>query len=400
MSRIVHNGPTDDHQARGTPYSGDPDAGEGATPETPQLLPLDGWHRARGGRMVPFAGYEMPVQYEGIMAEHLWTRSHAGLFDVSHMGQLLFHGPDLDRALETLLPGDLQSLGDGRLRYSMLLGEDGGIIDDLMATRRGEHFYLVVNGATKAGDIEQFTQRLPRTIAMDHMKEQALLALQGPEAVQVLDVLVPGVAELSFMQAGLFRWQDKPLWISRSGYTGEDGFEISVASRDVETLADALVADERVRPIGLGARDSLRLEAGLPLYGHDLDGAITPVMAGLTFAIGKRRRAEGGFAGALRILGEMDNGPILKRVGLLVEGKQPVREGGRILDGEGNELGRITSGGHSPSLGRPIAMGYVAAAMAGPGTRLKLEQRGKLFEAEVTPMPFVPHRYFRKPQGA
>ncbi len=365
-----------------------------------QSLPLDGWHRGKGARMVPFAAYEMPVQYEGIMAEHLWTRAHAGLFDVSHMGQLLFHGPDLDKALETLLPGDLQSLKDGRLRYSMLLGEDGGIIDDLMATRRGEHFYLVVNGATKAGDIQEFELRLPRTIAFDHMKEQALLALQGPDAPLVLDALVPGVAELSFMQAGLFRWNDKPLWISRSGYTGEDGFEISVAARDATALADALAADERVKPIGLGARDSLRLEAGLPLYGHDLDGHITPVMADLLFAIGKRRRAEGGFAGAHRIIGEIDNGPVQKRVGLLVDGKQPVREGALILDREGNEIGRITSGGHSPTLGRPIAMGYVATAHAAPGSFLKLEQRGKLFQAQVTPMPFVPHNYHRKPQGA
>ena len=399
MSRDVHNGPTDDTQARGTPFSGDPRSGEGFEPEPPRQLPLDPWHRAHGARMVPFAGYEMPVQYEGIMAEHLWTRGHAGLFDVSHMGQLLFHGPNLDRALETLLPGDLMGLKDGRLRYSMLLGADGGIIDDLMATRRGEHFYIVVNGATKDGDIEQFRTRLPREVAMDHMKEQALLALQGPEAVDVLDALVPGVADLSFMQADLFRWNDKPLWISRSGYTGEDGYEISVAARDVEALADALVADERVKPIGLGARDSLRLEAGLPLYGHDLDGGTTPIMAGLGFAIGKRRRAEGGFAGALRILGEIDNGAPVKRVGLLVDGRQPVREGARILDGEGNEVGRVTSGGHSPSLGRPIAMGYVATALAEPRTALKLEQRGKLFEAEVTPMPFVPHRYHRK-QGA
>ena len=365
-----------------------------------QILPLDAWHRAKGARMVPFAGYEMPVQYEGIMAEHLWTRSHAGLFDVSHMGQLLFHGPNLDRALETLLPGDLQALKDGRLRYSMLLGEDGGIIDDLMATRRGEHFYVVVNGATKAGDIEQFERRLPREVVLDHMKEQALLALQGPEAAAVLDALVPGVAALSFMQADLFRWNGKPLWISRSGYTGEDGFEISVESRDVVALADALAADERVKPIGLGARDSLRLEAGLPLYGHDLDGNVTPVMAGLQFAIGKRRRAEGGFAGALRILGEIDHGPLQTRVGLLVDGKQPVREGALILDREGNEVGRITSGGHSPSLGRPIAMGYVATALAAPGTFLKLEQRGKLFQAQVAPMPFVPHQYHRKTQGA
>ena len=370
------------------------------TQTTTPTLPLDAWHRARGARMVAFAGYDMPVQYDGIMAEHLWTRSHAGLFDVSHMGQLLFHGPGLDKALETLLPGDLQSLKDGRLRYSMLLGEDGGIIDDLMATRRGEHFYLVVNGATKAGDIEQFERRLPREIAFDHMKEQALLALQGPAAAAVLDTLVPGVAELSFMQANLFRWNGQPLWISRSGYTGEDGFEISITARDVEALADALVADERVKPIGLGARDSLRLEAGLPLYGHDLDGKTTPVMADLLFAIGKRRRAEGGFAGALRIQSEIDNGAVQKRVGLFVDGKQPVREGALILDGEGNEVGRVTSGGHSPTLGRPIAMGYVATALAVPGTVLKLEQRGKIFQSEVVPMPFVPHQYHRTPQGA
>ena len=363
-------------------------------------LPLDGWHRSKGGRMVPFAGYEMPVQYEGIMAEHLWVRSHAGLFDVSHMGQLLLHGAEVDRALETLLPGDLIALKDGRLKYSMLLDENGGIIDDLMATRRGDQFYLVVNGATKHGDIEQFERRLPRTIAMDHMKEQALLALQGPEAVAALEALVPGVGELSFMQAGLFHWDGKPLWISRSGYTGEDGFEISVSGRDVVALAEALTADERVKPIGLGARDSLRLEAGLPLYGHDLDLETTPVMVDLSFAINNRRKAEGGFAGSLRILAELQNGAAQKRVGLLVEGRQPVREGALILDSEGSEIGRVTSGGHSPSLGRPIAMGYVATALAEPGTALTLEQRGKLFQATVTPMPFVPHRYHRKPGAA
>ncbi|HET9335391.1 MAG TPA: glycine cleavage system aminomethyltransferase GcvT, partial [Sphingomicrobium sp.] len=359
------------------------------TEENLARLPLDAWHRSKGGRMVPFAGYEMPVQYEGIMAEHLWTREHAGLFDVSHMGQLLFHGQGVDRALETLLPGDLVALKDGRLKYSMLLAEDGGIIDDLMATRRGEHFYLVVNGATKHGDIEQFEKRLPRTIVMDHMKEQALLALQGPEAAAVLENILPGVGELSFMQAGLFYLGGTPLWISRSGYTGEDGFEISVAGRDVEALAEALAADERVKPIGLGARDSLRLEAGLPLYGHDLDCETTPVMADLTFAINKRRKGEGGFAGAMRILAELENGAAQKRVGLLVEGRQPVREGALVLDSEGSEVGRITSGGHSPSLGRPIAMGYVATALTEPGTALTLEQRGKLFQATVTPMPFV-----------
>ncbi len=368
--------------------------------DTALTLPLDAWHRAQGARTVPFAGYQMPVQYDGIMAEHLWTRSHAGLFDVSHMGQLTFHGANVDRALEALLPGELQLLKDGRLRYSMLLDEEGGIIDDLMATRRDDHFYVVVNGATKAGDIDQFRARLPSTIILDHMKEQALLALQGPEAVDVLDALAPGVAELSFMQGAPFRIGDTPAWISRSGYTGEDGFEISIAASAAAAVADALIADDRVKPIGLGARDSLRLEAGLPLYGHDLDTATTPVMAGLQFAIGKRRRAEGGFAGAMRILAELDQGPAQRRIGLLVDGKQPVREGAVLLDGEGSEVGRITSGGHSPSLGRPIAMGYVAATLAEPGTALTLEQRGKLFAASVTPMPFVPHRYHRKGASA
>ena len=359
-------------------------------------LPLDGWHRARGARMVPFAGYAMPVQYEGVIAEHSWTRTNAGLFDVSHMGQLAFYGERVDAALETLMPGELKLLKDGRLRYSMLLDEDGGIIDDLMATRRGDHFYVVVNGATKHRDIEQFEQRLPKGIVLDHMKEQALLALQGPRAAEVLEALAPGVSDLSFMQGGAFTIAGIPAWISRSGYTGEDGFEISIAATAVVAVADALIANEAVRPIGLGARDSLRLEAGLPLYGHDLDPETTPVMADLTFAIGKRRRAEGGFAGDMRILAELENGPAQKRVGLNVEGRQPVREGALILDGEGDEVGRVTSGTFSPTLQRPIAMGYVATPLAQPGTALKLEQRGKLFDATVTPTPFVPHRYHRK----
>jgi aminomethyltransferase len=361
-----------------------------------ETLPLDQWHRSKGARMVPFAGYEMPVQYEGIIAEHLWTRENAGLFDVSHMGQLLIHGRNVDRALETLLPGDLQTLADMKLKYSLLLEDNGGIIDDLMATRRGEDFYVVVNGATKLGDIHEFELRLPREVVVDHMKEQALLALQGPRAAEVLEVLVPGVSELSFMEGRAFHALGHPLWISRSGYTGEDGFEISVPGVAAEQLADALIANEAVRPIGLGARDSLRLEAGLPLYGHDLDRETTPVMAGLTFAINKRRRAEGGFAGAMRILAELANGPAQKRVGFDIEGRQPVREGALVLDREANEVGRITSGGFSPSLQRPIAMGYVAAPLAEPGTQLKLEQRGKLFQARVAAMPFVPHRYHRK----
>lgn len=373
-------------------------AESGPTDETRQLdkLPLDAWHRAQGARMVPFAGYEMPVQYQGIIAEHMWTRENAGLFDVSHMGQLLIGGGDTPDALERLLPADLQALGDMKPKYSLLLDDDGGIIDDLMVTRRGGDFYVVVNGATKYGDIEEFDRRLPGGTVVDHMKEQALIALQGPRAAEALETIVPGVSQLSFMEAGPFHAIGQNLWVSRSGYTGEDGFEISVPAAAAEQLADAIVAHELARPIGLGARDSLRLEAGLPLYGHDLDRSTTPVMAGLTFAISKRRRAEGGFAGAMRILAELQNGPPQKRVGFNIEGRQPVREGALVLDGEGNEIGRVTSGGFSPSLQRPIAMGYVAPPFAEAGTTLKLEQRGKLFEARVAPMPFIPHRYHRK----
>jgi len=396
MSREVHSGPTDETQARGTPYSGDPQGGDGTVPQQLDKLALDSWHRSKGARMVPFAGYEMPVQYEGIIAEHLWTRENAGLFDVSHMGQLFIHGRAVDAALERFMPGDFRDAKDMKPKYSLLLNEEGGIIDDLMATRRGEDFYVVVNGATKYGDIDYMQRRLPGEIIIDHVRSQALLALQGPKAAEVLDAAIPGIAQLGFMEAGPFRAFGHPLWISRSGYTGEDGFEISIPSMAAQDLADWLDADERVKPIGLGARDSLRLEAGLPLYGHDLDDRTTPVMAGLNFAINKRRRAEGGFAGAMRIIAELENGPPQLRVGFEVDGRQPVREGALVLDGEGNEVGKITSGGFSPSLQRPIAMGYVASHVAETGTALKLEQRGKLFEARVTAMPFVPHRYHRK----
>jgi aminomethyltransferase len=306
----------------------------------------------------------------------------------------------VDAALETLMPGDFQAAADMKPKYSLLLDEEGGILDDLMATRRGEDFYVVVNGATKHGDIAYMERLLPEAVIVDHMKEQALLALQGPRAAEVLEQFVPGTSDLAFMEAGPFHWNGRALWISRSGYTGEDGFEISVPAVAAAELADAIAANPLVKPIGLGARDSLRLEAGLPLYGHDLDDRTTPVMAGLTFAINKRRRVDGGFPGAMRILAEIENGPIEKRVGFDIEGRQPVREGALVLDGEGNEVGKITSGGFSPSLQRPIAMGYVAAGLAEPGTALKLEQRGKLFDARVAPMPFVPHRYYRKGAAA
>ncbi|MCD2324658.1 glycine cleavage system aminomethyltransferase GcvT [Sphingomonas sp. IC-56] len=371
----------------------------------PQLLPLDQWHRARGGRMVPFAGYEMPVQYEGIMAEHLWTREHAGLFDVSHMGQLLFSGADADVQLETLLPGDIKGLTPGRMRYSLLLADNGGIHDDLMVTRLGEDnafeidagaFYMVVNGATKWDDLGVFREALPDDVVINHLDEQALLALQGPEAVTALERVVPGVASLVFMTAAAFEWQGNPLWVSRSGYTGEDGFEISIPGDAVEAFAEALCAQPEVKPIGLGARDSLRLEAGLPLYGHDLDLDTNPVAADLGFALSKRRREDGGFPGAEAILADRANGSATKRVGLIVEGRQPVREGATVVDDSGAEIGKVTSGGFAPSVQKPIAMAYVPAALATPGTRVTLSQRGKTHSAEVTAMPFVPHRYVRK----
>ena len=361
-----------------------------------QLLPLDAWHRARGARMVEFAGYWMPVQYDGIMAEHLWTRDHAGLFDVSHMGQLTFTGEGIVAALEALMPADIAGLALHRARYSLLLNEAGGILDDLMLTRKSDdEIYMVVNGATKYDDIGHIIEHLPDEITLNLMEDHALLAVQGPEAVASVSRLVPGVDALVFMQAAAFEWQGQDLWISRSGYTGEDGVEISVPAEAAEAFADALCAQPEVKPIGLGARDSLRLEAGLPLYGHDLDEETTPVMADLGFALFKRRRAEGGFPGAERILAERENGPVAKRVGLLVEGRQPVREGATVVDAEGSEIGRVTSGGFAPSVGAPIAMAYVPLAMAEPGTRVTLVQRGKVHAAVVSAMPFVPHRYYR-----
>ena len=364
--------------------------------EPGKLLPLDGWHRARGARMVPFAGYQMPIQYEGIIAEHRWTRESAGLFDVSHMGQLIIAGAEAERGLESLLPADLSILTDGRLRYSLLLTDDAGILDDLMVTRRGDHFYMVVNGATKHDDIEHLRAKLPSGVTLEHLEEQALIALQGPKAVEALSRIAAGVEELTFMTGRAFTLAGAEAWISRSGYTGEDGFEISVPASAATAVADLIAEQPEVKPIGLGARDSLRLEAGLPLYGHDLDPTTTPIEADLGFAISKRRRAEGGFPGHFRIVREMEQGVIRRRVGLAVAGRQPVREGAMVVDEEGTEVGKVTSGGFSPILEAPIAMAYVPAASAEPGTNLTLAQRGKIFEARVVPMPFVPHRYHRK----
>jgi aminomethyltransferase len=362
--------------------------------EAPQLLALDSWHRARGARMVPFAGYEMPVQYEGIIAEHLWTRAHAGLFDVSHMGQLSISGEGAADALEALVPGDISALKPGRMRYSLLLAEDGGILDDLIVTNAGPHIALVVNGAVKWDDIAHLREHLPDEITLTHHDEQALLALQGPEAAAALARIVPGAADLTFMKAALFDWNGVMLWISRSGYTGEDGFEISVPENDAAALADALCAMPEVKPIGLGARDSLRLEAGLPLYGHDLDENTDPVSAGLAFAISKKRRTDGGFPGADGILALLADGAPRTRVGLALEGRMAAREGATVhaLD---TQVGTVTSGGFSPSLEHPIAMAYVDAAHSAEGTVLEIGMRGKRLPARVVPMPFVPHRYHR-----
>jgi aminomethyltransferase len=358
-------------------------------------LPLDAWHRARGARMVEFAGYQMPIQYDGIMAEHAWTRESAGLFDVSHMGQLMLSSDGVDAALEALIPRDVAALGEGRMGYALLLSEEGGILDDLMITRTPMGLYLVVNGAMKWDDIGYLREHLPDEISISHMEDRALLALQGPKAVDALARVVPGVDRLFFMEASSFLWGHEPLWISRSGYTGEDGFEISVPAEAVAALAEALCAQPEVKPIGLGARDSLRLEAGLPLYGHDLDEAIDPVQGDLTFAISKRRRAEGGFAGSGRILAALADGASKKRVGFTVEGKMPVREGAAIFAGE-VQVGVITSGGFAPTFGAPIAMGFVASSHFGLGTVLEAEVRGKRVGLTVAAMPFVPHRYHRK----
>ena len=363
-------------------------------------LPLNAWHRARGARIVPFAGYAMPIQYEGIVAEHLWTRENAGLFDVSHMGQLLISGEGVDDALEALIPADVKGLKVGQQKYSLLLAENGGILDDLMFSRWPGGIYMVVNGAAKYDDIAHLREHLPDEVTINHLDDRALLALQGPDAFAVLSRHTTGqwpLDALVFMTGGHFQIDGVDTWISRSGYTGEDGFEISIAASAAEQLVDLLCAEPEVRPIGLGARDSLRLEADLPLYGHDLDPDTTPIMAALGFAVGsKRRRAEANCPGAARILNERENGPATKRVGLSVEGRLPAREGAEIYHHD-TLIGKVTSGGFSPSLQAAIAMGYVDAAHAAINTSLEIDVRGRRLAATVVPMPFVPHRYHRTP---
>ena len=351
-------------------------------------------HLSLGAKMVPFAGWEMPVQYPaGIIAEHLHTRAQAGLFDVSHMGQLRLAGADSAAALETLVPGDIAGLARHRMRYTLLLNDAGGILDDVMATRLDDGLFVVVNAATRDADLALLRDRLGSTV--EAFDDRALLALQGPAAAAVLARLAAGMADTPFMSAAEVSLDGRPCLVTRSGYTGEDGFEISLPTAAAPALAERLLAEPEVRPVGLGARDTLRLEAGLCLYGHDIDSTTTPVEADLAWTIAKRRRAEGGFPGAAAILRQLADGPARKRVGIRPEGRAPAREGTPIADLAGNPVGRVTSGGFGPSLGAPVAMGYVAAAQAATGTPLALTVRGAAHPARVAPLPFVPHRYHR-----
>ena len=364
--------------------------------------PLHALHLELGARMVPFAGYSMPVQYPtGLMAEHLHTRAAAGLFDVSHMGQLQLRGPDAATAFETLIPVDVLGLGVDKQRYGLLLNDAGGILDDLMFVNRGDHLFVIVNGACKADDIAHMQARIGTRCDVVPLPDHGLLALQGPKEVDDLARLVPGVAQLVFMTGGAFDWQGAALYITRSGYTGEDGFEISVPAAHAEALARALLAQPEVQPIGLGARNSLRLEAGLCLYGNDIDTTTTPVEAGLNWAMQKVRRTggerAGGFPGAATVLAQLAGSAPLarKRVGLVALERVPVREHTALQSIDGQPIGEVTSGLLGPCVDKPIAMAYVPPEFAAPGTRVHAMVRGKAVPMEVSAMPFLPPRYHR-----
>lgn len=370
----------------------------------PLKTPLHARHIALGARMVPFAGYDMPVQYPtGILTEHNWTREKAGLFDVSHMGQAFLVGPDHDttaRALEALVPADIVNLAPGKQRYSQLLNEEGGILDDLMVTRSIDPdedgaLYLVVNAACKEADYPHIEARLPSNVKLVRAEHRGLVALQGPGAAAALAAIAPEAAEMGFMTSRTMKVAGIKANVSRAGYTGEDGFEISAAASKIGEIWDTLLLDGNVKPIGLGARDSLRLEAGLCLYGHDIDTTTSPIEAGLNWSIQKRRREEGGFPGAARIQRELTEGTARVRVGLKPEGRAPAREGTEIATPEGEVIGVVTSGGFGPTLNGPCAMGYVAKAHSAPGTQLNLIVRGKPLPAVIAAMPFVPHGYKR-----
>ena len=369
---------------------------DAAGTDTLARTPLYVEHRALGATLVGFAGYAMPVRYgPGIMAEHTHTRTAAGLFDVSHMGQLRLDGPDAVAALERLVPADLTSLAPWAMRYTQFTNDDGGILDDLIVTRTGDGLLLVVNASCKEQDIAHLERRLDAGVGLSVLAERALVALQGPKAAAVLDRHAPGCARLAFMTAGTFAIGGVEALISRSGYTGEDGFEISVPEDEAVALCHRLVGEPEVEPVGLGARDSLRLEAGLCLYGHDIDETTSPVEAGLAWSIGKRRRQEGGFPGSARIQQELAEGPKRRRVGILPDGRAPAREGTAVLNTDGKEIGAVTSGGFGPTAGGPVAMGYVAAEAAEIGRPVSLLVRGKPRPAAIVKLPFVPHTYHR-----
>lgn len=363
--------------------------------------PLHDLHVELGARMVPFAGYEMPVQYPtGIIAEHQHTRAKAGLFDVSHMGQIRLRaaGGDVEaaaRALERLVPGDIVGLAPLRQRYTLFTNEQGGILDDLMVSNAGDHLFLVVNAANKDGDLAHLQRHLAGQCEVTAVTGRALLALQGPAAATVLARFAAKAAQMPFMSVDDLMIDGVACFVSRSGYTGEDGFEISVPVEQAERLARRLLAEDEVRPTGLGARDSLRLEAGLPLHGQDIDPTTTPVEAGLGWVVPKRRREQGGYPGAAVIADQFAAGPSRRRVGILPGGKQPARAHTEIQDKSGRRVGELTSGGFGPSVGGPVAMGYVEAGLAEPGTELNLMVRGKAVAARVAKLPFVPHRYYR-----
>jgi aminomethyltransferase len=358
--------------------------------------PLYDLHVARGAKMVPFAGYEMPVQYPtGIIAEHLHTRAKAGLFDVSHMGQIRLRGAAAAQALEGLVPGDLQALGPRRMRYTLFLNDIGGILDDLMVCRLDDGLMLVVNAACKEADLAHLQTKLDPVVTVDALFERALLALQGPAAAAVLARLAPGVGTMPFMSAAEIAVAGIACSVTRSGYTGEDGFEISCVAEHAQALAERLLKEPEVAPIGLGARDTLRLEAGLCLYGHDIDETTTPIEAGLAWTIGRRRRTEGGFPGTTTILRQLADGAARRRVGIRPDGRAPAREGTPILDPADNAVGTITSGGFGPSIGAPIAMGYIATAHSAEGAALSLVVRNVPRPAHVAPLPFVATRYYR-----
>ncbi len=365
-----------------------------------KTTPLNAAHRALGARMVGFGGYDMPVQYEGVLAEHRWTREHAGLFDVSHMGQAKITGADAIQQFQRFVPGDYEILKAGKQKYSLLLNAEGGIMDDLMAGKPDhDGLYVVVNAGNKDADFAFLNANLAGDAKLTVLDDRALLAIQGPEAAEVVAKLEPVLADMGFMDSARLMLFGVDCYVSRSGYTGEDGYEISVPNADAERIWNLLLSDARVKPIGLGARDSLRLEAGLPLHGHDIDADTTPVEAALTFALSKSRKEAADFNGAETILKQLADGPARVRIGLHVKEGAPAREGAEIADMDGNVIGKITSGGPSPTLGHNIAMGYVPPAFAELGSDLKVIVRGKPAAAEVVATPFVATRYYRKPKA-